>query len=108
MPKFSFAEIKLPIMICNTSELTLTASINQAASSLQKLSTLCFADTMRRLNITYICRMFQKATTMNTITYFSLYKSRLFIKVDSLLEAEHFKSLLLLHQSNFTSQKICG
>jgi hypothetical protein len=87
---------------------TLAASINQVTPSLRKLSTPCFAGTVRRLNVTCTCRMFQKATTINTITCPGLYGSRFFVGVDSLLRAGHFKSLLLLYRSNSTPQKVCG
>src|SRR5437762_6416977 len=102
------AENKPDAITCNTFGSTLAASINQAAPSLRKLSTPCFAGTMRRLNVTCTYRMFQKATTMNTISCPGLYGSRLFIGVDGSLGAGHFKSLLLLHRSNSTPRNAYG
>src|SRR2546423_10413322 len=102
------AESKPDAMTCNTFGSTLAASINQAAPSLRKLSTPCFAGTVRRPNVTCTCQMFQKATTMNTITCPGLYGSLLFVGVDGSLGAGHFKSLLLLHRSNSTPQKACN
>src|SRR5436305_3621865 len=48
-----------------------------------------------------------QGTTMNTITCPGLCGSRLFVGVDGLLGAGHFKSLLLLHRSNSTPRKVC-
>ena len=59
MKRSGSAENKLPAMACNTSGSTLVALTNQAAPSSRRLSTLCFAGTVMRLNATCTCQMFR-------------------------------------------------
>jgi hypothetical protein len=77
----------------------LVALTNRTTPSSQGLSTPCFAGIVMRLNVTYICQMFQQMTTIKTTCPPSRGK-RLFGKADGLPGAGHYKSLLLRHWLN--------
>jgi len=106
--RFDSAENKPPPTVCNTSGSTVVALTNQAAPSFQKLSTLCFAGTMMRVNAMCIYQTFQSVALLRTICSPSGYENQLFGKVDGLLGAGRFKSLLLRHQLNSSLWRASG
>src|SRR6266480_92304 len=92
--RFSFVKSKLLRTASNSSGLTLAVLTNQAARSLQRRLTLCFAGTRMRLDAMCICLTFQPAVLLETAGSPADGK-RHSRKVDGLLVAGRFKSLLL-------------
>src|SRR4051812_37559204 len=101
------AERKLLRTTSSTSGWTLALSTNQAARSLQKLSTLCFAGIRKRLSATCTCLTFQPAVQLKT-TSFPGDGNQHSRKADGLLVAGHSKSSLLRHQLNSSLKRKIG
>jgi hypothetical protein len=94
------AENRPDAMACNTSGLTRVVSTNQVAPNSQRPSTRCFAGIRMRSNAMSISQMCRQRSGKQAIRSPNILGNQHFGQVDGLLVAGHFKSLLLLLQSN--------
>src|ERR1700712_4156275 len=103
MTRSGSVENKLKAMAYNFFGLIPVVLTNRAAPSSQKLSILCFDGIEKRPNATFTCQMFLCIVVIGMIA--SLRGSQLFWRVDGLLVAGRFKSLLPRHRSSSSPQR---
>jgi hypothetical protein len=92
MRRLGSARHKQDVMAYDTSGWILAVSTNQTTMSSPRQSIPCFAGTRMRLDATYNYRISQPLDTKRIVSSLSLYRSRLFVRVNGLLEAGRYKS----------------
>lgn len=95
-----------PAISCSTSGSTHVALINGTFVSAQKQSIQCFVGIKMRQNATYSCQMFQHQCLLHQKYLNEVTGRHLSGQANGSLVAEHFKSLLLLYQSNYSLVKV--